>query len=1392
MSLFRSLFTGLGLGTALLGSAFAATNPHLTVQPQTRVVSKIDNADLARLPNTTPSIVSLAADNGRLPAATPFSHMLLVLKSSDEQELALRSLVDQQQDKSSPNYHQWMTPVTFGASFGVAASDLAKVTAWLQDQGFSIDAVSPGKRTIQFSGTSGQVETAFHTEMHRLTVNGVAHISNTVDLSVPTALSPVLAGIASLNDFRAKAHAVNPHPMVKGSDGQFYPIVPGTVATPDYTSTSSGSHYVAPADVATIYNAKPLLSGGTDGTGVTIGIIGQTTINLSNVETFRSMFRLPDNDPTIINVGPAPAIIADDIESDLDVEWAGAMATGAKVNFYTAAGGLVDGGVDTSALAAVDSNVADIISLSYGGCELSNGSAGTAYWNSLWEQAAAQGQTAFVSSGDSSATGCASSSAALANTATSGTYGVNALGSSAYNVAVGGSEFNEGTALGVTSYWGVGGTAPYGTAQSYIPETVWSEGVFDIVAPGTGIAGGGGGVSIFTGRPSWQVGPGITAADPAGPTFTATGAIPATQLHRLVPDLSLIAAGGHDGTIFCSEGVCKLDSSGNVASIGVVGGTSVATPVMAGVQALINQKNGGRQGNANYYYYKLAAAQTTANCASTLPPAATCNFNDIVTGDNFSPKTSVAKYNASTGTISGVLGTDYIGFTANTGYDEATGLGTPNITNLANNWKTVTFTATTTKLTLTPLTANHGTTQTAVITVAPTSATGTPTGDVSITAVGQAPGTGNGNVYTLSGGTVTAALTTLPGGTYSVTAHYAGDSVFGSSDSAPVTVTVAPEASQIFYQPYNLTTAGALNVATSFAYGTSIFIDTEVQGTSINGYTKNSVPNTGAPTGTILYNVSSGTTTLPSYTSSLDAYGITYLEAAQSFPNFLITANYPVLAPGAYTIKATYSGDQSFNTSNVSTAITVVKATVAPVVRAGTAEVLPAQTALLNVTIAASGGGVLPTGSVTLTDTVVSGTTTTSTTLGTVTLANGAAVLSTNALILPGAHSITAAYGGDANYAAASSAAVTVTVGGALSATTLAATVGGSAAATAPVLTSVVLTATPPATATGTVYFYDGSLVLGSATISTTTHLATLTIATLTAGTHSITATYAGNGTLAASTSLPMTFVTTQNKPTLSLTSQQANNAQSMASMNAVLTLVPAITSTAGANPAPSATVQFLDGTTVLGTAPLTYTLNYHFYTAASTFGPFKPGPHALTAVFPGDTNYAAATSGIQNISIGLTTITVTPSATNVGTGTPLTLTAKITPIVASSTAVGGSVTFFDGTTAIGTAPVTGGVATLTTATLSTVATHTITAVYSGDANFYTSTTSAGVNIVAVTPGFTISVNPASLTVKRGTPGTVTLTATSFGNYNGAIALSCQNLPLDTFCSFVNDRNNFV
>ncbi len=200
---------------------------------------------------------------------------------------------------------------------------------------------------------------------------------------------------------------------------------------------------MGPADFATIYNSAPLLSGTpkVDGTGQTIAIVGESNINVADVTDFRTIFNLPQNfsAANIILNGSDPGINGSEGESDLDVQWAGAVAPGATIDFVTSAPTETTAGIFLSATYIVDNNLAGVMSESFGACEQLIGTLNQ-FHNSLWEQAAAQGITVMVSSGDGGSAGCDNFD--TAQTATHG-LGVSGFASTPFNVAVGGTDFDE-------------------------------------------------------------------------------------------------------------------------------------------------------------------------------------------------------------------------------------------------------------------------------------------------------------------------------------------------------------------------------------------------------------------------------------------------------------------------------------------------------------------------------------------------------------------------------------------------------------------------------------------------------------------------------------------------------------------------------------------------------------------------------------------------------------------------------------------------------------------------------------------------------------------------------------------------------------------------------------
>lgn len=550
-------FAAISLRALLLFSAASATAiaQNATVRGITaRITHPIVDSDRVVLQGNVHPLAQPRYDAGIIPDETQLGRIVLVLGRSAAQQAELDALTAAQQDPQSPLYQQWLTPEEFGSRFGVSESDVAQIAAWLKAHGFTVEPLPAGRGTIVFSGTAGQIAEAFHTQMHRFLVRGASHLANEQDPEIPRAMGGVVQGILSLHDFR----------RVSGTHRI------AAVAQPE--NTQGSMHYLFPADYATIYNLNPLYTAGENGSGVSIAIVGRSDINLSDVSAFRSGSGLSANQPAVILEGSDPGLVPDDQdESTLDVEWSGATAPGASVKFVVGASTATTDGVDLSAQYIVNHRTANIVSTSYGSCEAYMGASELAFYNNLWQQAAAEGISSFVSSGDSGAAGCDSGSS------TQGTQrGVNGLCSSPYSTCVGGTEFNEGS--NAAAYWSSINGAGGGSALSYIPEKVWNESASD---GGSGLWASTGGESIAYAQPAWQQG--IAGASSGG--------------KRAVPDLALTAA-SHDGYLINENG-----------SWWVIAGTSAASPSFAGIMAVVEQRLGGAgQGNVNPSLYLMASS----------------------------------------------------------------------------------------------------------------------------------------------------------------------------------------------------------------------------------------------------------------------------------------------------------------------------------------------------------------------------------------------------------------------------------------------------------------------------------------------------------------------------------------------------------------------------------------------------------------------------------------------------------------------------------------------------------------------------------------------------------------------------------------------------------------
>src|SRR6267378_2644480 len=450
--------------------ATAQTKPDSATAAQTaaipaRITQAIDETQLVRLHGNVHPLARLEFDQGIVSDATSMKRMMLVLQRSPEQQAALTKLMDEQLSKDSTDFHKWLTPDQFGKQFGPADADIQTVTDWLTRQGFQEIKVGAGRTAIEFSGKVGQVRNAFHTEIHQFNVAGESRQANASDPQLPLALTPVVAGVLTLHNF--------PRKSLRHAAGTFTHTADGRVV-PQFTGTGGAFYAVGPADFAKIYNIPASL----DGTGHQIAIVADSNINPNDAIASRILFGLtPATGPTVILNGPDPGIsgppLGDEGEADLDVQVAGMVAPKATIDLVVSEDTQTAFGIDLSALYIIDNNIAPVMSESFGNCEAGLGTAGNQFYNTLWEQAAAQGITVMVASGDPGSAGCDNF-----NTAKAATQGlaVSGFASTPFNVAVGGTDFDD---VGIQSNFWITPPAPNGpgkeSALGYIPEIPWND-----------------------------------------------------------------------------------------------------------------------------------------------------------------------------------------------------------------------------------------------------------------------------------------------------------------------------------------------------------------------------------------------------------------------------------------------------------------------------------------------------------------------------------------------------------------------------------------------------------------------------------------------------------------------------------------------------------------------------------------------------------------------------------------------------------------------------------------------------------------------------------------------------------------------------------------------------
>ena len=914
------------LPLCILASVFSFASISTLAQnaaPAVRVVNPIDETQLVTLTHTVHPLANAANDRGPAPDGMRLDRVQVVLQRSPSQEAALRQLVSQILTPGSPTYHHWLTPDQFGAQFGAADQDISTIETWLGNHGFSVTKVAAGKGAIEFSGSVAQMRETFHTQIHKYVVDGATHYANANNPQIPAALAPVISGFASLNNFHPKSY------LQKLGEATYNAST--HQVTPDWTyGNSSGVSFVlAPSDFAVQYDVTPLYNAGVNGTGQTIAIVNDSNININLVNQYRTLFNLPANPPQVIIDGNDPGVDGinnpdgpnyDSNEAYLDVEQAGAIAPDATIDLVIAADTALQTGLILGLQQAIYSNVAPVISLSFGACEASVGSS-NALLNALYEQAAAQGQTVVVSTGDSGSANCDSASSEYAELGQA----VSGFASTPYNVAVGGTDFyysdyNSGSSLldtQIQTYWSTSPSqTPSTSLLKVIPEQPWNDSQYGLNiqnyyvdytgSTATTIGGGGGGASNCAINGTFNSNGGTVtcgAGYPKPAWQTGTG-VPADGVRDL-PDLSLFAANGLNYSFYAicaSDGDCQPASSGNLVQITGLGGTSAAAPSFAGIMALVNQKY-GPQGQADFVLYPMKAQF----------PAA---FHDITVGTNSVPCETgttncivVSNPIVLDGVTEGQIGSGTTPwYNAAAGYNLATGLGSLDVNQLVTNWTNVKFAATTTTMTPSSTSFAHDTAITIRGTV---SGSGTPTGSVALmTDSPEAIQHGQGTFALSSGAYSNTAVNFLPGGTYNIWVNYGGDGTNAASSSAKTQITVTPDTPGMNLNLFNAALGqyftSSSNPGTTVDYGTQLMLSAMVGPTSVTGSNdplQNCIIN-GTGCSSLSYTIPTGTVTFNDNSNTINTAVVNAEGDAEYNAPFAI---------GSHSVTATYNGDQSYN-----------------------------------------------------------------------------------------------------------------------------------------------------------------------------------------------------------------------------------------------------------------------------------------------------------------------------------------------------------------------------------------------------------------------------------------------------------------------------------------------
>jgi hypothetical protein len=496
-----------------------------------------------RLPGTVPRLSAQAVDAGAAPGDLRLEHVRVFLGLRDRH--VLDALIAAQQDRRSPRFRRWLDDAEIADRFGPRRADYERVRAWLTARGFEIVRESRSRVSLVVAASAAQVEAALATPIRLVRRAGRTYRTPLVDPSLPDDIAPTVRAIFGLDDLP-----------------KFRPLV----------QVDGGATALGPDEFVAAYGLAALRTAGITGAGSSIAILARSNFRDSDIAHFSERFLGAPLTPVRKLVDPSrdPGIpdFFEEREVLLDTQWAGAVAPGAQVNVVISTR---EGDIPESLEKAIDDREGDVISISFGVCDLVNPVIATELFDAFYAIANAKGQTVVVASGDYGPVECFPEEPRR--------FSVNAIASSPHAVAVGGTSFS---------------LAADGTLPAVFEESVWKD----------GFGASGGGQSLVFAMPRYQLGAGIGALASA----------------RALPDLALAGSPLTPGYAVVQNGEASQ-----------VGGTSAGAPAFAGMLALVNERLMQREGRSGLGQLLPALYRLANEQARGLRPPL---FRDVVLGDN--------------------------------------------------------------------------------------------------------------------------------------------------------------------------------------------------------------------------------------------------------------------------------------------------------------------------------------------------------------------------------------------------------------------------------------------------------------------------------------------------------------------------------------------------------------------------------------------------------------------------------------------------------------------------------------------------------------------------------------------------------------------------------------